>query len=262
MSRRLRISIVMVFAALWSLSLSATTLREQYNKTFDVARGERLVLENVNGSVTVESWDQPRVRIEAERVVKASGAARAKEAMQELRIDVSHDGGVLSVKTRFPKSHDGILSWLTGTNVDYEVTYRITIPRVFDADLETVNGRIEAREIEGRLRFDTTNGGIEVIRSAGSIDASTTNGSIHAELTRVDPAPMRLDTTNGKIVLAIPRGTGATVDASTTNGSIDTDFPISTTSFRRNRISGEINGGGPELRLRTTNGSIRISESR
>ncbi len=49
--------------------------------------------------------------------------------------------------------------------------------------------------------------------------------------------------------------------ARTTNGSVRTDFPITVQgTLRKNRLDGEINGGGAALELRTTNGSIRIEE--
>jgi hypothetical protein len=50
------------------------------------------------------------------------------------------------------------------------------------------------------------------------------------------------------------------VDAATTNGGIDSDFDLAGGESRRNRLTGDINGGGGTLRIRTTNGSVHISE--
>jgi len=70
---------------------------------------------------------------------------------------------------------------------------------------------------------------------------------------------IRLETTNGRITVALPRSLTARVDASTTNGSITTDLPVTTTEMSHHALRGTINGGGSaELRLRTTNGSINI----
>jgi len=82
---------------------------------------------------------------------------------------------------------------------------------------------------------------------------------VHAELTSVAAnQPVHLETTNGRIELAVPRNFGAEVDASTTNGSIKTDLPVLTTETGRNSLRGKINGGGTRVRLRTTNGGISI----
>jgi DUF4097 and DUF4098 domain-containing protein YvlB len=69
---------------------------------------------------------------------------------------------------------------------------------------------------------------------------------------------MSLDTTNGRITVIVPASLAATIDAETTNGSITTDLPMTTRSFESNSLRGAVNGGGPRLRLRTTNGGIEI----
>ena len=86
-------------------------------------------------------------------------------------------------------------------------------------------------------------------------------GSVRAELADVTPGKsIRLETTNGRISVAVPRSIAVRVDASTTNGSIKTDLPVTTTEFSHTSLRGTINGGsGAELRLRTTNGSIEIA---
>ena len=53
----------------------------------------------------------------------------------------------------------------------------------------------------------------------------------------------------------------ADLSARTTNGSVQTDFPVTVQgTFRKNRLEGELNGGGASIELRTTNGGIRIRE--
>src|SRR5438270_222263 len=58
--------------------------------------------------------------------------------------------------------------------------------------------------------------------------------------------------------LSQPNG-GLRIDAANTNGSIESDLPITTSGAQnKHSLHGTMNGGGPELRLRTTNGSIHI----
>ena len=78
---------------------------------------------------------------------------------------------------------------------------------------------------------------------------------------RVTPGQdIRLSTTNGRISVAVPSNFAGELDAGTTNGSIHTDFPITTTRGDNNRLRGTVNGGGAQLRLRTTNGGIEIKK--
>jgi DUF4097 and DUF4098 domain-containing protein YvlB len=247
-------------ALLTSATLYAGELTETFDKTF--AGKATVGVENENGSVTVQSWDRNEIRVEAEKTVDGSGEA-AKTAMKELRVDVREEGDSLRVRTVTPKRGDGgFFSWLAGNDVDANVRYTITVPRKTNLDLETVNGRIEVRAVDGVMDLETTNGKIEVAKCSGRVNAETTNGGIVAELTATSTGRMELETTNGGVQIELPAGFRANLDARTTNGSIKSDFPITIQgTMDRNRLSGSLNGGGEELRIRTTNGSVKILKS-
>jgi len=248
--------------ALVALNASATKLEETFDRTYDVRPGAAVTLTNVNGHIVIRAWDQPRVRVHAVKHVEVDGSDKAKEALAALKIEVSSTDGGLKVFTRYPKRNDnglGFLDWMFGEHVNASVTYELMVPRTMNLDLDNTNGGIEVSDVRGSHRIDTTNGRIELQRCAGDLDAETTNGAIRAELLEMTPGKsVRLETTNGRISLAAPTTLAANVDAATTNGSINTDLPIATTRSGRHSLRGAINGGGPELWLRTTNGSIEI----
>jgi len=261
MKRLLRVASLGIMVVFVAAAAPATTVREEFDQIYPVSLGSEVTLENINGSVTVETWDRPEVRVRAEKVVKSSNPSRARESMKKLTINISSPGTGLRIATEHPRdSSGGIMSWVFGAGVDYSVKYRLTVPREIDLDIETTNGGIEASGVRGSHRLGATNGTIRLHESSGDVQAATTNGSIDAELRELGANPIRLSTTNGKITIRLPSNLRANLKASTTNGSIETDFPVKTTSFRKTRIDGEINGGGPELKLHTTNGSIRIYE--
>jgi hypothetical protein len=252
--------IATAFALLLATAASAATLEETVDKTFDVTPGASLVLTNVNGRVTISAWDQPRVHVVATKKVEAD-RDEVQAVMRELRVDLQPRNGGLVVMTHYPKrgENGGLLDWLFGDSVQAQVRYEVMVPRSMNVDVTNTNGRIELSGVTGRHELDTTNGAIDVTKCAGSLEASTTNGSVHAELISVTKdQPVRLETTNGRIELAVPKNLGAEVDASTTNGSIQTDLPVLTTETGRNSLHGKINGGGTRVRLRTTNGGISI----
>jgi DUF4097 and DUF4098 domain-containing protein YvlB len=92
------------------------------------------------------------------------------------------------------------------------------------------------------------------------VRAHSTNGPVEAEVLDLREE-ITLGTTNGALRLRLPDGTGADLDASTTNGSIrlDADTNLVPEGRRKNRLRGDLAGGGPSVRLRTTNGSISIT---
>jgi Putative adhesin len=246
---------------LLATTAGAAELSETIDRTFDVRAGAEFVLSNVNGRITISSWDQSKVRVIAHKEVDGD-RDELKKALAELRVEMQPRNGGLVVITHYPKENDGvssIFSWLSGDHIDANVRYEITVPRTMNVDVTNTNGGIHLNNVTGKHELDTTNGKIEVTRCAGSLDASTTNGGIDAELIRVAQGqPLRFETTNGRIEVALPAGTGADLDAATTNGSINSDLPVATTRTSSNSLRGTINGGGTSLRMRTTNGGITI----
>lgn len=242
-------------------SASGASLTQTIDKTFDVRPGADVVLDNVNGHVTIKAWDQPRVHVVAVKEVEAD-RDQVQQVMKDLRVDLQPQNGGLVIRTHHPKQTEGfsgLFSWIFGDRVSAQVTYEITVPRTMNVDASTVNGAITLSDVTGKHEIETVNGKIEVSRCAGSLDAETTNGSIHAELTRVQKGqPLHFETTNGRIEVQVPKDLAVDVDAGTTNGSIHTDLPIATTRTSRNSLRGTINGGGTPLRMRTTNGGISI----
>lgn len=249
----------MVALLLVAAAAVGATLDESYDRTFDVRPGALFALENTNGRITIRSWDQPRVRVIGHKRVESRDSDAARQGMTALRIEASPSAGGLRVTTLYPHKNDGFFDWLAGNHVSMSVEYDVTVPRSMDLNVDNTNGAIDISDVRGALQVSDTNGHIELVRCAGSVEAETTNGAVRAELTEVTAGKsMRLETTNGRITVTVPRSIAASVDASTTNGSISTELPVTMSSTSRHALRGTINGGGGELRLRTTNGSIDI----
>jgi DUF4097 and DUF4098 domain-containing protein YvlB len=243
---------------------NAATITDKIDRTLDVKPGSELNLSNVNGRVTVKSWDQPRVRIVAEKRTEAGDPEAARDAMKLLKVDIIQRNNVITVETKHPRKNGwGFLDFITGQDVEIEVMYELWVPRNVNLEIGNVNGAVNASDVSGKLEFSTVNGKIDLSRCSGSLEASTVNGSIRAELLKVTKGqPVRLSTTNGRITVYVPSTLAATLDADTTNGSIDSDIPVAVSSKSRNSLRGTINGGGPELNLSTTNGGIDIKTTK
>ena len=254
----MRIKTTLVALALSLISLSAfassrhsrTRIEDSSDADYDVRAGAPIFVETFNGAIRVRSGSDNRVHVTTKKYVSTEdGEADARAVMASLNVEVSRENGGLSL--RAPKDHrDGVQ---TG------ITFDITVPRASDLTLLTTNGAIDVDDVRGNAKLRTTNGHIEVDRGAGSVDAETTNGAVLIELLDVTPSrPLRAITTNGGITLELPNNLGADIEASTTNGTIHSDLPLVTNDIERTRMSGRVNGGGVDVRVKTTNGSIRI----
>jgi hypothetical protein len=223
----------------------AAEVTERFEKTVPFASRGSFLLDNVNGSVVIEVWDQPSLRIEAEK--KASDEDR----LREIEIEVIGEGDRVEVRTRYPQRRRG------GKR---SVSYFIRLPRDARVDAETVNGKLSATGVEGGLRVSTVNGSVHLKDVGGEVEAGTVNGSIEAALTAPGDGRHRFSTTNGSVTLSIPAGASGELDAETVNGSVTTDFPLTLSgSFSRKRLRAQIgDGGGASFEIRTVNGSITL----
>jgi len=91
------------------------------------------------------------------------------------------------------------------------------------------------------ITSDLTSGGsIQVDEVMGHIDASTSGGSITVDL-------------NPECEVNI--------NAKTIGGKVTTDLPVTLTDeFNNNKLIANINGGGPELYMRTSGGGIHLHQ--
>jgi DUF4097 and DUF4098 domain-containing protein YvlB len=115
--------------------------------------------------------------------------------------------------------------------------------------------------VESHVELRTVNGGIKLSRMAGDVEGRTTNGGVDVDLEGRTWQGTGLDvqTTNGGVKLRIPDGYSAHLEAGTTNGGVNIDFPVTVYGRIGRSFSSDIGGGGPTLRLQTSNGGIKIS---
>ena len=259
----------------------AATLEERIDRTFDLAPGGEIVLDNVNGSITVETWDRDEVHLVVDKWVKSTSEEKARDLLRRFEIEIDASRDRLSVEAHQLKATDGgWLSWMFGRSAQYSADFHLTVPRRAHVDADsvngnlrisgvegrldagTVNGRVHVEEVRGEVRVSTVNGRLTVRAARGAVHAGSVNGSIDVELLEVTPgAQMSFSSTNGGIALRLPADVATHLDARTTNGGISTDFPVRVEGrYNSKSVSADLNGGGGTLKIRTTNGGIRISE--
>ena len=255
-----KVAIFMLAGSLTVGVAGAEELKETIDRTLQVRAGTNFKIDNINGGIEISGWDQPKIRIRATKRVESRDHNMAREALKELKVEIRQSGSLVEVDTIHPrKGESGFLDLIFGTNFNMSVSYEINVPRTMNVSADNVNGVIRLSDVSGVAELDTTNGKIEVTRCSGSVDAETTNGGISVELVTVTPGrEMSFETTNGRIALTVPPSLAAEINAATTNGSVRSELPLTTSRFSRTSVKGLLNGGGPEIRLRTTNGGIDI----
>ena len=222
-------------------------------ETRALASTGEVIVENVNGPVTIETWDKPEVRLVAVKSARTDADLKALE----VRIDSTEKR--FAAKTVY-LDKDG--SWIKKFTNTGEVRYTLTVPHTATLRrIETVNGAISIANAHGRVAAKTVNGRIEARGLRHEVELSTVNNSILAEFDAIaDKQDIALDTVNGSVHLRIPADAGADVTASTINGTIENDFGLScdSTKWVGRKLEGTIGNGAARIRLKTINGAIEI----
>ena len=156
---------------------------------------------------------------------------------------------------------------------NWSVSYQILVPRATNLDLSAHNGGISISGTDGSTEFETMNGGVSLVNLSGDVKGKTTNGGVNVVLSGSSWRGSGLDvtTTNGGVHISMPETYAAHVDTGTVNGGFSSDIPalnVTTEDLRGDwgrsrarRIETNFNGGGPPIKVTTTNGGVRISSS-
>jgi len=143
-----------------------------------------------------------------------------------------------------------------------------------DAKLTTGSGNITATGIEGGFKVQTGSGNITIDGTgqgdakaqtgSGNIDLKGVHGSLQAQTgsggikaSGTPSSPWKLQTGSGNIELATGNAP-VDLDASAGSGSISTKPATTQTSADKHHLHVQLNGGGPEVRVQTGSGSIRV----
>jgi hypothetical protein len=226
----------------------------EWRKTYQLAPGGRVEIENVNGRIQVQPSEGDAVEVVVQKTAKGATPEAAKEALG--RIEIREDASPASIKiaTKIQRTSH----WLEMGGA--QVKYSVRVPASADVRFSTVNGGVEVVGLSGRVVAETTNGGVIVRDVSGTIDASTTNGGVDVELSRLGEGGAKLECTNGGIKLRLPRDSKASISAAITNGGIETSgLALETIESSRRKLEARLNGGGAPIRLEGTNGGITIA---
>ena len=237
----------LICASLLFLASPGFATNQVFDHRYPLHSGGKFTLENVNGSVQVDGWEREEVEVQAVKTARWNPAD-----LDRVQIEVESKGGGIAVRTRYP--HD--------EGVEVAVEYRVRVPyHVLLDTVETVNGSVQVRGVEGRGLLRSVNGNVELLDSAGSFSARTTNGNVHLELRQLaGDVPMNVSTVNGSVVLALPANAQANLDVRSMNGDFHSDLPVEVPgSFSSaHAFRGRLGAGGGEVSIRTVNGRIRV----
>jgi Toastrack DUF4097 len=233
---------------------------KEFKRNIAVSPDTVVSVQNVNGNITVESWDKNEVNIYAK--IQASSQAD----LDRIVIQVNQTDNHIAIITKYgDENYDNFWSFIKSltknlghfgrSNVDF---YIKAPAKTNFKKLESVNGNVVAKKIYGVVFAETVNGSIELTDIYSMVNAETVNGSITVSLSSLGDS-VDCQTVNGAIKLYLPETINAQLSAETVNGAIKSDFPVTISGkIAHKSVDGTIGKGGTTITLETVNGSISV----
>ena len=148
-------------------------------------------------------------------------------------------------------------------------------------DLENISGDVMAvgvratscrlASVSGSLTLDGGNGPLDLRTCSGAVEVrnatraelalETTSGNILFSGSLRAQGEHRVESTSGDVHLVLPADAAFDLDVETVSGDIQTDFAVTMTEFDKKHVAGEVNGGGPLLRISTSSGDITLESA-
>ena len=229
---------------------------ERFEQTYPLNANGRVGVSNVNGSITIETWDKPEVKLEWTK----TGELKEDLTDVEIRIDARQDA--FSVETKYGDwkrrpSNNGNRGYR-----NLQIEYRLIVPRnaVLD-EIETVNGSVSITNAANTTKASAVNGEVRALNLRGAANLSTVNGTIIADFDQMSTGSrVALETVNGTVNLTLPSDVNATLKAETVNGKISNDFnlPVRKGQYVGRDMYGKIGSGDVQIKLESVNGELSV----
>lgn len=237
----------------------------EVTKTVPLPKNGEVSIDTYKGSIKVETWDKAEVNIVAR--IEADGWGRYDEEKvrdTEIRIDAGSNS--VSIETDYKKmerrrSFWDIFDGEFGTTPF--VHYAIKMPATAKLRIKDYKSEIDIADLRSDLVVNTYKGEVDIRSLSGGLGLETYKGECRVDFAALS-SESRLETYKGEIRITLPSDAGFALEASVgRRGDFDSDFHFASSRTSRrsksdSRYSGDINGGGPVLKLRTDKGTFRL----
>ena len=234
-------------------ALPAVAAERRVHQAVNLNADGRLSLNTHNGSVTITAWNQPRVEIDA-RI--EPGDDDYAEDVDKVEVRISGSGASVRVETNYDAVPWHSDRWFSHTRSLPPVHYTISMPATASLSIDDHNATVRVAGLQSEVRITGHNGRIDLRDHAGNAVINVHNAAVQVALRSV--RPLDIETHNGSIDVQLPADARFSVNAQGNHLGVDSDFAVVTKRLNRESYIGDVNGGGPQVRISTHNGALRL----
>jgi DUF4097 and DUF4098 domain-containing protein YvlB len=131
-----------------------------------------------------------------------------------------------------------------------------------NADIRNDRQATSVQNVEGNVTVESDRGPVRITEVRGKVSVRNDREGIVVRPIHKIEHPYTLETGRNSIDLRLPPDSAVSLYVKAHRGKIETDLPLSIrTKGRTTIVEGDLNGGGPEVRILTDRGNIRLSGS-
>lgn len=231
----------------------------EFHKELSLDPLGRVSIETYKGSITVSTWEKPRVEIHARVVPDETGQDQA-EKVRKTEVRIEGSGSSVRIESDYDRAKKwGFAFWGNDGTLPF-VHYTIRMPRSAKLEIEDYKSRIRIAALDGDLKLNTYKGRVD-LEGVRGVELESYKGEVRAAFSSFD-RESEFETYKGDISVEMPPNARFDLDAEIgRRGDLNLGFDLATREghrLGRDRYRGSVNGGGPRLRLQTYKGSLSV----
>ena len=223
-----------------------------------------------HGNITVNTWDQPQVKVVYHKRIFASSRRSADSTSQATTPKVQLQGATVDVQGNTEAAGAKEVS------SDLEVF----VPQKTNVDLTAQRGDVSVSQRTGEVRVNSQRGDVTLDQVTGNVNVTTQHGSLHARNVAGNLAAngrlddLSLDTISGTVLVTADifgdtrlskLDKGATIRTSRTDlqlARLDGDLTMDTGDLQGNGVQGpfSLSTKAKDVNLRNLKGNVRIND--
>lgn len=262
---------ILTFANVGCMIGEHVQAEEDFRQQASLVSGGLITVENGRGDLRFEGSDTAELSVEAHKYFEGSELDRERW-MRDTKIKVEGDDHHRFVKVEYPVGfHWGFWGGSHGVNLI------VRVPHQVNANLKDDRGQVRVSDIAGELEVSSDRGDVDVSGFDGELRVRADRGNLNVRDSSIrDGVRVKLDrgsvamylkhfagdsdleVSRGNLNITIPQNSSFKLDAERSrHSSFHTDFGLlARGGFTSDRVQGDVNGGGPTLRLRADRGSV------
>jgi len=212
--------------------------------------GASLRVVSDRGDVTVNSWDQDKIKVVVSKKLVAANQEESQKIDQETQPVITAEGGVVTVN-----ANTG-----AGGNHAVESNLEIWAPAKATADVATRRGDITVQNRQGEIKLSTSRGDVSAQTVTGNVIATVRRGNVRASAIQGDVSiDGRIDDTSISDVSGAVRLSGDFFgEMNVTKVAKGVSFKSSRTDLEMARLDGDMRMESGDLRVKSVSGPFRL----